>query len=69
MHAAYFRVGGVHQDIPNKLIDDIWDFCDPYLEILDDLDGLLTENRIFKQRTVDIGKVKLEDAWNRGFPA
>ena len=67
MHAAYFRVGGVHQDIPNKLIDDIYAFCDPYLKFCDDLEGLLTDNRIFKQRTVDIGEVKLADAWNRGF--
>src|SRR5487761_2157227 len=67
MHAAYFRVGGVHQDIPNKLIDDIEAFCDPYLKFCDDLEGLLTENRIFKLRTVDIGTVKLADAWNRGF--
>jgi len=67
MHAAYFRVGGVHQDIPNKLIDDIYAFCDPYLKFCDDLEGLLTDNRIFKQRTVGIGEVKLADAWNRGF--
>ena len=67
MHAAYFRVGGVHQDLPNKLIDDIYDFCDPYLKFVDDLHGLLTENRIFKQRMVDIGVVKLADAWARGF--
>ena len=67
MHAAYFRVGGVHQDMPNKLVDDIEAFCDPYLKFCDDLEGLLTENRIFKQRTVDIGVVTLEQAWNRGF--
>ncbi|HEY4736587.1 MAG TPA: NADH-quinone oxidoreductase subunit D, partial [Xanthobacteraceae bacterium] len=67
LHAAYFRVGGVHQDLPNELLDDIWDFCDPYLKFVDDLHGLLTENRIFKQRMVNIGVVKLEDAWNRAF--
>jgi NADH-quinone oxidoreductase subunit D len=67
MHAAYFRPGGVHQDLPPQLIDDIYDFCDPFLKILDDIEGLLTGNRIFKQRTVDIGVVKLEDAWNWGF--
>ena len=59
MHAAYFRVGGVHQDMPNKLIDDIEAFCDPFLKFCDDLEGLLTDNRIFKQRTVDIGVVTL----------
>src|ERR1700751_1090423 len=67
MHAAYFRVGGVHQDLPGKLLDDIWDFCDPFLKTLDDIEALLTGNRIFKQRNVDIGVVSLEDAWRWGF--
>src|SRR6187401_1605409 len=67
MHANYFRVGGVHQDLPPQLIDDIWNFCDPFLKVVDDLDRLLSENRIFKQRNVDIGIVKLEDAWAWGF--
>jgi len=67
MHAAYFRPGGVHQDLPQALIDDIEAFCDPFLKFIEDLDVLLTENRIFKQRNVDIGVVKLEDAWNMGF--
>jgi len=67
MHAKYFRPGGVHQDLPPKLIDDIWDFCEPFLKVCDDIEGLLTDNRIFKQRNVDIGVVKLEDAWRRGF--
>jgi NADH-quinone oxidoreductase subunit D len=67
MHAAYFRPGGVHQDLPSKLIDDIYEFCDPFLKIVDDLDALLTGNRIFKQRNVDIGVVKLADCWNWGF--
>lgn len=67
MHAAYFRVGGVHQDLPQKLIDDIDAWCDPFLKTLDDIDALLTGNRIFKQRNVDIGVVSLEDAWKWGF--
>jgi NADH-quinone oxidoreductase subunit D len=67
MHANYFRVGGVHQDLPPKLLDDIGDFCDPFLKVCDDLDSLLTENRIFKQRNVDIGVVQLKDAWAWGF--
>jgi NADH-quinone oxidoreductase subunit D len=67
MHAAYFRVGGVHQDLPVKLIDDIEAFCDPFLIVCDDLETLLTGNRIFKQRNVDIAVVKLEDAWAWGF--
>jgi NADH-quinone oxidoreductase subunit D len=67
MHANYFRPGGVHQDLPPKLVDDIWAFCDPFLKVCDDIEGLLTDNRIFKQRNVDIGVVKLEDAWKWGF--
>jgi NADH-quinone oxidoreductase subunit D len=67
MHAAYFRPGGVHQDLPRPLIEDIFKFCDPFLKVCDDIEGLLTDNRIFKQRTVDIGVVSLEDAWKRGF--
>ena len=67
MHANYFRVGGVHQDLPPKLLDDIWAFCDPFLQVCDDLEGLLTENRIFKQRNVGIAEVKLADAWGWGF--
>ena len=67
MHAAYFRPGGVHQDLTPKLVDDIYAFCDPFLTVVDDLDALLTGNRIFKQRNVDIGVVKLSDCWNWGF--
>jgi NADH-quinone oxidoreductase subunit D len=67
MHAAYFRPGGVHQDLPQKLVDDIGAFCDPFLKVVDDIEGLLTENRIFKQRNVDIGVVSLDDAWRWGF--
>jgi NADH-quinone oxidoreductase subunit D len=67
MHAAYFRPGGVHQDLPPALLDDIWDFCETHPKVLDDLEGLLTDNRIFKQRNVDIGVVSLEDAFAWGF--
>jgi NADH-quinone oxidoreductase subunit D len=67
MHANYFRVGGVHQDLPPKLLDDIWAFCDPFLGVVADLDRLLTDNRIFKQRNVGIAEVKLADAWGWGF--
>ena len=67
MHAAYFRPGGVHQDLPQKLVDDIGAFCDPFLKVLADIDELLTGNRIFKQRNVDIGVVSLDDAWKMGF--
>ncbi len=67
MHAAYFRPGGVHQDLPQKLIDDIGHFCDMHPKVLDDIEGLLTENRIFKQRNVDIGVVTLEQCFQWGF--
>ncbi|MEM7290292.1 MAG: NADH-quinone oxidoreductase subunit D, partial [Pseudomonadota bacterium] len=67
MHAAYVRPGGVHQDLPDTLINDIEAWCDPFLKMVDDIDRLLTENRIFKQRNVDIGIVSLEDAWAWGF--
>src|ERR1700741_3522935 len=67
MHANYFRIGGVHQDLPPKLLDDIGAFCDPFLKVCDDIEGLLTENRIFKQRNVGIAVVKLADAWSWGF--
>jgi NADH-quinone oxidoreductase subunit D len=67
MHAAYFRPGGVHQDLPMKLVEDIGAFCDPFLKVCDDLERLLSDNRIFKQRNVDIAVVKLEDAWAWGF--
>jgi NADH-quinone oxidoreductase subunit D len=67
MHAAYFRVGGVHQDLPPKLVDDIDAWCDPFLQMVADLDALLTPNRIFKQRNVDIGVVTLDECWAWGF--
>jgi NADH-quinone oxidoreductase subunit D len=67
MHAAYFRVGGVHRDLPIGLTDDILEFCDDFPKVLDDIEGLLTENRIFKQRNVDIGVISLDDAMDWGF--
>jgi NADH-quinone oxidoreductase subunit D len=64
LHAAYFRPGGVHQDLPQDLLDDIDGFCDHFLTVLDDIEGLLTNSRIFKQRNVDIGVVSHEDVMN-----
>ncbi len=66
MHANYFRVGGVHQDVPQKLLDDIYIFCEEFPQVLDDIETLLTENRIFKQRNVDIGVITREDALSWG---
>jgi NADH-quinone oxidoreductase subunit D len=67
MHANYFRVGGVHQDLPPELLDDIDAFCTPFLEACDDLDTILGQNRIFKQRNVGVGEIALKEAWARGF--
>ncbi len=66
MHANYFRVGGVHRDLPPKLLEDIYNFCDPCAAVLDDLEALLTGNRIFKQRNVDIGAVSQQEALDWG---
>jgi NADH-quinone oxidoreductase subunit D len=67
MHAKYFRIGGVHQDMPDELIHDISDFCDTHPKVLDDIETLLTGNRIFKQRNVDIGIVSLDECFQWGF--
>ncbi|GAA6181029.1 NADH-quinone oxidoreductase subunit D [Shimia sp. NS0008-38b] len=61
LHAAYFRPGGVHQDLPDQLVDDIEEWAIEFPQVLEDIDGLLTENRIFKQRNVDIGVVTEQD--------
>jgi NADH-quinone oxidoreductase subunit D len=62
LHAAYFRTGGVHLDLPPDLIDDIWKFCEEFPQTIEDFDQLLSANRIFKQRNVDIGVVTREEA-------
>jgi NADH-quinone oxidoreductase subunit D len=67
LHAAYFRPGGVHQDLPKGLAEDIGTYCRGFHRFVDDLEDLLTENRIFKQRNVDIGIVQAKDALDWGF--
>ncbi|NDC57918.1 MAG: NADH-quinone oxidoreductase subunit D [Alphaproteobacteria bacterium] len=67
MHAAYFRPGGVHQDLPAKLVEDIDGFCLHFPKVLDDIESLLTDNRIFKQRNADIGVVSVDEALDWGF--
>ena len=67
MHSAYFRPGGVHQDLPQDLIDDIWTFTETFGDAMDDIESLLTENRIFKQRNVDIGVVDRQTIMDWGF--
>lgn len=67
LHANYFRPGGVHKDLPPGLAEDIMAFANRFPKVIDDLEGLLTENRIFKQRTVNIGAVTAEQALDWGF--
>ncbi|HRO14504.1 MAG TPA: NADH-quinone oxidoreductase subunit D [Paracoccus sp. (in: a-proteobacteria)] len=67
LHAAYFRPGGVHQDLPPQLLDDIDAWAVQFPRVIDDLHVLLTENRIFKQRNVDIGVVREQDILDWGY--
>jgi NADH-quinone oxidoreductase subunit D len=67
LHAAFFRPGGVHQDLPDDLLSDIKKWAEEFPAILDDIESLLTENRIFKQRNVDIGIVSKKEALDWGF--
>ena len=67
LHMNYFRPGGVSQDLPAGLADDIAAWADEFPRCIDDLEALLTENRIFTQRSVDVGAISAEDAFDRGF--
>jgi len=67
LHANYFRPGGVHKDLPLGLSEDIMKFCENFPKIIDDLETLLTENRIFKQRNVNIGVVTKQEALDFSF--
>ncbi len=67
LHSNYFRPGGVHQDLPDQLVEDIDRWAIAFPKICDDIEGLITENRIFKQRNVDIGVVTKEEALAWGF--
>ncbi|OOY17717.1 NADH-quinone oxidoreductase subunit D [Thioclava sp. DLFJ4-1] len=67
LHSAYFRPGGVHQDLPPKLLDDIEEWAHHFPKVLDDIEGLLTENRIFKQRNVDICVISEEEIQQWGY--
>ncbi len=66
-HAAYFRAGGVHKDLPDGLLQKIYDFCQNFPKALDDIETMLTENRIFKQRNVDIANITKDEAIDNGF--
>ena len=63
MHAAYFRVGGVAQDLPVGLLKDIYDWARQFASRLDEMEELLSGNRIWKERTVDVGIVTAQQAW------
>ena len=67
LHAAYFRPGGVHRDLPDELLEDIMTWAEAFPRVIDDIDGLLTENRIFKQRNVDIAIVSRQEALDWAF--
>ena len=67
LHSAYFRPGGVYRDLPNGLLKEIKNWAIKFPTFVKDLENLLSENRIFKQRTVDIGIVSPEDAIDFGF--
>ena len=67
LHAAYFRTGGVHQDVPPALLEDIAEWCETFPQVLEDMEALIVENRIFKQRNVDIGIVSAEEAIDWSF--
>jgi len=67
LHAAYFRPGGIAMDVPQNLLDDIRAWNAKFPKVIDELDRLLSENRIFKQRTVDIGKTTAAEALDWGF--
>jgi NADH-quinone oxidoreductase subunit D len=67
LHSAYFRPGGVHRDLPAGLLEDVAEFCETFPAIIDDIESLLTENRIFRQRTVDVGIVSKDEAIDWGF--
>ncbi len=67
LHAAYFRPGGVHADLPPALVDDIETWANEFPRALDDIDELLTENRVFKQRNADIGVISEKDILDWGF--
>lgn len=67
LHSAYFRPGGVAQDLPAGLLEDIAAFAERFGPMIDDMEGLLTDNRIFKQRLVDVGVVTKDEAMDWGF--
>ena len=66
LHANYYRVGGVAMDLPAGLAEDIFEYMETLPAFLDDMEGLVTGNRVFKQRTVDVGVLTMEQALDWG---
>ena len=67
MHASYIRPGGVAHDLPLGILEDIYNFCKQFASRVDEIENMLTSNRIWKQRLVSVGVVSLEDALYYGF--
>lgn len=67
LHSAYVRPGGVSQDLPLGLCEDIYQFCNHFIHRVDEIEEMLTSNRIWKQRLVDVGIVNYDDALAWGF--
>ena len=67
MHASYIRPGGVNQDLPIALCEDIYKFAEQFASRIDEMEEMLTNNRIWKQRLVDVGIVTSDQALDWGF--
>jgi NADH dehydrogenase I D subunit len=67
MHSAYIRPGGISQDLPIGFCDELYTFCQNFIKKIDDIEDLLTNNRIWKQRLVDIGVISMKDALDWGY--
>jgi len=67
MHAAYFRPGGVSQDLPNGLLEDIYRFIRQFNDRITEIEELLNNNRIWKQRLIGVGVITANEAMERGF--
>jgi NADH dehydrogenase (ubiquinone) Fe-S protein 2 len=67
MHTAYIRPGGIAYDLPVGILNDIYEFLKPFSKKLNDMEELLTDNRIFKDRVVNIGKVTYDVAKDHAF--
>lgn len=67
MHAGYFRIGGVNEDLPIGMVNDIYNFCEQFRSRLDEIDEILTGSKIWRDRLINVGVVKVEEGLNYGF--